>query len=219
MTDMMKKPKALLFDLDGTLLDSAPDLAAAVNRVKADCGLEPTPYEALRKVASMGSPGLLRVAFGIETTHPDYPKLAKDFIDYYSQAMSVKSVLFDGITELLNLLKEMRISWGIVTNKREHLTFPLVQQIGLSHAHCIIAGDTLAVHKPNPEPVLEAAKRIHVAPEDCWFIGDDPRDILAGNKANTQTIAAKWGYGSDIHTWNADFIAESPFTLIEWLKK
>ncbi|MCM1512726.1 MAG: HAD-IA family hydrolase [Oxalobacter formigenes] len=203
-------PHAILFDLDGTLVDSAPDLAAAIHRVQADHGIEPTPYEQLRCVASTGAPGLIRAAFGIAATHTGYPELADAFIRYYAGASAVKSTLFDGITELLDLLHTQRIPWGIVTNKRKQLTLPLVKAIGLEKAACIISGDTTPHPKPHPEPVLEAARQIGVAPQTCWFIGDDPRDIQAGKAAGTIAIAADWGYGTKTDSWQADWIAETP---------
>lgn len=211
-------PQAILFDLDGTLVDSAPDLAAAINRVQADRGLSPTPYEQLRCVASAGAPGLIRVAFGMEPTHADYPELADAFIRYYAGAFAVKSTLFEGIAELLNLLHARCIPWGIVTNKREQLTLPLVKTIGLEKAACTISGDTTAHPKPHPEPVLEAARQIGVQPETCWFIGDDPRDIQAGKAAGAYAIAAKWGYGTHIDTWHADWIAETPRQIADLIR-
>lgn len=211
-------PQAILFDLDGTLLDSAPDLAAAINRVQNDCGIVATPYEQLRCVASAGAPGLIRVAFGIEPDHANYPRLADAFIQYYAAASTVKSTLFDGIVELLNLLHTRHIPWGIVTNKKERLTLPLVKAIGLEKAASIISGDTTARPKPHPEPVLEAARQIGVPPQACWFIGDDPRDIQAGKTAGTLTIAAKWGYGTNIDAWHADWIVETPQQIAEHIR-
>ena len=211
-------PQAILFDLDGTLVDSAPDLADAINRVQTDCDLAPTPYEQLRCVASAGAPGLIRAAFGIEPGHADYPGLASAFIQYYAAASTVKSTLFDGIAELLNLLHARHIPWGIVTNKKEQLTLPLVKAIGLEKAASIISGDTTARPKPYPEPVLEAARQIGVSPQTCWFIGDDPRDIQAGKTAGSLAIAAKWGYGTNIDAWHADWIAETPRQIAELIR-
>lgn len=211
-------PQAILFDLDGTLVDSAPDLAAAINRVQADRGLSPTPYEQLRCVASAGAPGLIRVAFGMEKTHTGYPELANAFIRYYAGASTVKSTLFDGIPELLNLLHARHIPWGIVTNKKAQLTLPLVKTIGLGKAASIISGDTTSHPKPHPAPVLEAARQIGVPPETCWFIGDDPRDIQAGKAAGALAIAARWGYGTDIDAWHADWIAETPRQIADLIR-
>lgn len=212
-------PKAVLFDLDGTLIDSAPDLAAAINQVKADCGLPPTPYEQLRRVASAGAPGLIRTAFGIEKTHADYPALADAFITYYTNAIAVKSTLFDGIPELLDLLRAKHIHWGVVTNKRHQLTVPLLKEIGLHDAACVISGDTTAHAKPHPEPVLEAARQAGVRPQECWFIGDDLRDVQSGHAAGSLTIAVNWGYGTDTISWNADLVVDTPWDVSAMIRQ
>lgn len=212
-------PKAVLFDLDGTLVDSAPDLAAAVNQVKIDCGLSPTPYEQLRRVASAGAPGLIRAAFGIEKDHADYRQLADAFLAYYAGAIAVKSTLFNGIPELLDLLRQKNILWGVVTNKKHQLTAPLLKAIGLHDAVCIISGDTTPYPKPHPEPVLEAARQAGVLPQECWFIGDDPRDVQSGQAAGAVTLAASWGYGTDLVSWNADLIVDTPWAVADLIQK
>lgn len=212
-------PKAVLFDLDGTLVDSAPDLAAAVNRVKADHDLPPTPYEQLRCAASAGAPGLIRTAFGIDKNHTDYLKLASAFLTYYANAIAIKSALFDGIPELLDLLREKNILWGIVTNKRHHLTTLLLQEIGLADAACIISGDTTPHPKPHPEPVLTAARQTGVRPQECWFIGDDVRDIQSGHAAGSITVAANWGYGTDTASWNANLTVDTPWHISDLIRQ
>lgn len=216
---VLPRPKAVLFDLDGTLLDTAPDLADAVNRLRAERGLEPAPYETLRCVASQGSPGLLRVAFGVSPGDEGYAELVKGFLANYKAAMTAKTRLFDGITELLEGLKERGIRWGIVTNKIAQLTDPLVVQIGLHEAGCVISGDTTPHSKPHPEPVREAARRLGMAPADCWFVGDDLRDVQAGQAAGATTIAAGWGYCVDAHVWGADRLAASPMEVLELVRK
>lgn len=207
-------PKAVLFDLDGTLLDTAPDLAAAINRMRARRGLEPAPYESLRCVASQGSPGLLRVGFGVTLGEPGYKELVTEFLAEYKDAMTVQTRLFDGISELLEALKARGIRWGIVTNKIAQLTDPLVAQIGLNGAGCVISGDTTPHPKPHPEPVREAARRLGLLPVDCWFVGDDLRDVQSGRDAGAATIAAAWGYCVDTHVWDADRIAASPLDVL-----
>ncbi len=217
-TSRLYRPKAVLFDLDGTLLDTAPDLAAAINLMRAERGLAPTPYEALRCVASQGSPGLIRVAFGLSPDDAGYKELVQAFLANYKVAMTVKTTLFEGVPELLQGLREQGIKWGIVTNKIAQLTDPLVAQIGLHDAGCVISGDTASHPKPHPAPVLEAARRLGLPPQDCWFVGDDLRDIQAGRAAGSATIAAGWGYCTDSLSWGADYLVDTPLEILKLLK-
>lgn len=212
-------PRALLFDLDGTLADTAPDLAAAVNHLRTSRGMLPTPYEMLRPVASAGARGLIGVAFGMTPVDPDYDALRTDFLDRYAANIADNTTLFDGVTALLLHLQEQSLQWGIVTNKPARFTDALVPQIGLELAGCVISGDTTAHAKPHPEPLLEAARRLNLAPEDCWYVGDDLRDIAAGKAAGMPTIAAAWGYcgNSEPLTWNADAIVLHPLDLLTML--
>lgn len=211
------RPRAVLFDLDGTLADTAPDLAAAVNRMRTERGLIPTPYELLRPTASAGARGMIGAAFGKSPADADYEALRLEWFDNYQAAMSVHSTLFGGVVELLDGLTRAGVVWGIVTNKPARFTDPLIPQIGLSHAACIISGDTTAHAKPHPEPLMEAARRIGVAPEDCWYAGDDLRDIEAGRAAGMPTIACGWGYCGAIEPlrWGADFLIDTPVDLLE----
>ena len=214
-TSLLKKPKVVLFDLDGTLADSAPDLAAAINAVRIERGLEPVPYEQLRPVASAGAPGLVKAAFQITPEDILYPTLRERFLAFYENNIAVKTSLFSGIPELLKQLREMEIGWGIVTNKVSKLTHPLIKKIGLEDADCVISGDTAARAKPYPDPLLAATSVLNVSPKDCWYVGDDLRDIQAGKAAGTGTIAAQWGYCTDPETWNADFLAEAPSRILD----
>lgn len=217
----LRTPLAILFDLDGTLADTAPDLAGAVNQLRIARGLAPTDYELLRPIASAGARGLIGVAFGITPDDAVYEELRDDFLKNYEAAIAVDSSLFAGIAELLSGLQEQGIAWGIVTNKIARLTDQLVPQIGLGHAACVISGDTTAHSKPHPAPLFEAAKRIGVLPEHCWYVGDDLRDIQAGQAAGMTTIAAAWGYCGEAApaTWNADALVDSPQQLFELLGK
>jgi N-acetyl-D-muramate 6-phosphate phosphatase len=211
------RPRAVLFDLDGTLADTAPDLAAAVNRMRTERGLAATPYEILRPTASAGARGMIGAAFGKSPADPEYEALRLEWFDNYQAAMSVHSTLFGGVIELLDGLTRAGVVWGIVTNKPARFTDPLIPQIGLQHAACIISGDTTAYPKPHPEPLLEAARRIGIAPQDCWYAGDDLRDIEAGRAAGMPTIACGWGYCGAIEpvSWNADFLIDTPVDLLE----
>lgn len=212
----LSRPQAILFDLDGTLADTAPDLAAAVNKLRIARGLPAAPYADLRPVASAGARGLIGAAFGLTAEDDGYADLRDEFLKNYEASIAVHSQLFDGITELLQFLEDQNIRWGIVTNKVAQLTDQLVPKIGLGHAACSISGDTTPHPKPHPAPLLEAAKRIGVAPQACWYVGDDLRDIQAGQAAEMPTIAAEWGYcGTPAHQWQADALASSPQHLAQ----
>ncbi len=218
----LKKPKAILFDLDGTLADSAPDLTAAINNVREEFNLERLLYETLRPYASAGAPGLVRAAFQIERNHILFPYLKERFLSHYRASIAngaSATTLFEGIPELLAQLEQDHIRWGIVTNKVENLAKPLIGQIGLGNAGCLVAGDTTPHPKPYPDPLIEGAKRLNVSPEDCWYIGDDLRDMQAGHAAGTcAAIAAKWGYCIDPESWPSDFVAQNPQQLLSLIK-
>jgi phosphoglycolate phosphatase len=214
-------PRAILFDLDGTLADTAPDLAGAVNNLRIARDLPPTPYEQLRPMASAGARGLIGVAFGLKPGDDGYEELRVAFLDGYAAGLAVETRLFDGVAELLRALDDRSLTWGIVTNKASRFTDPLVPQIGLQHARCVVSGDTTPHSKPHPAPLLEAARRLGVAPEECWYVGDDLRDIQAGQAAGMPTIAAAWGYCGNAEPvqWNADAIATSPFQLLSLISE
>ena len=217
----LSAPRALLFDLDGTLADTAPDLAAAVNKMRSDRGLEHTPFELLRPLASAGARGLIGAAFNIGPGDGGYDEMRREFLDNYAAAIANHTTLFDGIVSLLDEITALGLSWGIVTNKPALYTDALVPQIGLAHAACVISGDTTPHAKPHPEPLFEAARRLQLAPTDCWYVGDDLRDIDAGKAAGMPTIAAGWGYCG--HTepadWLADLIASHPLDLLALLPR
>ncbi len=216
----MITPKAILFDLDGTLADTAPDLAAAVNLMRTQRQLTPTPYAILRPFASAGARGLIGAGFNIPPEHQEYEAMRLEFLHNYASALAVHSVLFNGIPELLQELDSMHVRWGIVTNKAERFTLPLVQQIGLSNTACTVSGDTTAHAKPHPEPLLEAARRLDIAPNLCWYVGDDLRDIQAAHAAGMTSIAAAWGYcgATEPTHWNADAIFDTPQELLALIK-
>jgi 2-phosphoglycolate phosphatase len=209
-------PRAVLFDLDGTLADTAPDLAAAINQVRIVRGLAPTPYEQLRPVASAGARGLIGAAFGLKPGDDGYEELRVAFLDNYAAAIAVKTRLFNGIDALLRGLLDQGLTWGIVTNKAARFTDLLVPQIGLHQASCVVSGDTTPHSKPHPEPLLEAARRLALPPQECWYVGDDLRDIQAGHAAGMTTIAAAWGYCGQTGpvVWGADVIAETPLEIL-----
>lgn len=213
------KPRAILFDLDGTLADTAPDLAAAVNRLRRDRNLPLADYEALRQVASAGARGLIGTAFGMKPDDEGYEVLRTEFLNNYEADIAVNTRLFDGVQELLTALEKNNLAWGIVTNKAARFTDQLVPKIGLGHASCVISGDTTPHSKPHPEPLFEAARRIGLQPQECWYVGDDARDIQAGHAAGMYTVAAGWGYCGDSKpvTWNADIIADTPLDILKMI--
>jgi 2-phosphoglycolate phosphatase len=201
----------VLFDFDGTLADTAPDLAAAANLQRTARGLDPLPYEALRPVASQGARGLLRVALGLTPEDDEFPAARDRFLKDYAVAMYQQSRLFDGIPELLSEIEAAGLSWGIVTNKIARLAEPLIASLPMNPA-VVVSGDTTAHAKPHPEPLLYAARQVGFAPRDCIYVGDDLRDIQAGQAAGMPTIAAAWGYCGDTQpvTWQADMVCERP---------
>jgi N-acetyl-D-muramate 6-phosphate phosphatase len=221
ISSALQAPRAILFDLDGTLADTAPDLAAAVNWLRTERGLEPTPYAVLRPTASAGARGMIGAAFGLAPGDEGYEELRLAWFDRYQSAMAVHSTLFGGVAELLDGIRAAGMDWGIVTNKPARFTDPLLPQIGLTHAGCVVSGDTTAFSKPHPAPLLEGARRLGIAPEQCWYVGDDLRDVEAGRAAGMVTVACAWGYCGAVEptTWGADFLLDTPTDLLETLRE
>ncbi|MBI1886790.1 MAG: phosphoglycolate phosphatase [Nitrosomonadales bacterium] len=213
--------KAVLFDLDGTFADTAPDLAAALNHTRTARNLPPLPLETIRPQASHGSRGLLRLGFGIEPDAPDYDALRDIFLDYYERNICVHTRLFPGMAELVDELERRGIQWGIVTNKPLRYTDPLMQALGYaSRAACLVSGDTCAQAKPHPAPLLHACELAGAAPAHCLYLGDDLRDMQAANAAGMPGIIANYGYiGSDasVENWNARGSVNHPTELLGYL--
>ena len=214
--------QGILFDLDGTLADTAPDLAAAVNRMRHDRGLEMVPLEQLRPLASAGARGLLGGAFGIGPEHHDYASMRDEFLANYEADLCIETILFPGIGEILDDLDSRGVRWGIVTNKVARLTEPLVAQLGLdTRAGCVVSGDTTPHSKPHPAPLLHAAKELDLSPERIVYVGDDLRDVQAGFAAGMVTVAAAYGYcGNDIPPtqWHAKHVVNSTAELLGLLR-
>ena len=214
-----KKPlfQGVFFDLDGTLADTAPDLVAAVNLLRVTKGLAPLPYEELRPRASAGAKGLIGGAFGYDASHPEYEALRVQFIANYEKDICVHTQLFEGINEVLHELETHCVPWGIVTNKAERLTRPLLDLMKLSdRSHAIVGGDTTPFSKPHPAPILKATEICKLDPTACVYVGDDLRDVQAGKAAGMKTIATAYGYcGCDepIEDWGADYIVYHPSEL------
>ncbi len=214
----MRTFDAVFFDLDGTLADTAPDLAAAANRLVVEHGLAPVAYEKLRPVASHGARGLIGAAFGKRPEDPEFPALRDTFLDYYEADIAVHTQLFDGMPAVLASLEDAGIRWGIVTNKIARFTVPLVAAIGLApRAAAVVSGDTTPHAKPHPAPLLHAAQVSGVDPRRCVYVGDDLRDIQAGKAAGMTTVTAAYGYcGEDgaPEAWGADYLVRHPSELI-----
>lgn len=215
--------QVVLFDLDGTLLDSAPDLSAAAERMRAQRGLPSLPLARYRPMVSSGARGMIRVAFGIGPEHADFEPMRLEFLSHYEQALLVHSVLFDGVGTMLQSLARQGLRWGVVTNKVERFTHPIVRQLpGFDAAGAVVCGDTTAHPKPHPAPLLEAAKRMGVPPQACCYVGDDERDIQAGHAAGMTTVAVRYGYLGDAHAsfpWGAHHAIDAPGDLLGVLKK
>ena len=217
------KPKinSILFDLDGTLLDTAPDLAAALNAVLVAQQHKPLPLASIRPVISEGASGLLKLGFKI--TDQDYrlPNLRKQFIAYYSQNICKHTQLFPDINTVIHYLQKNHLSWGIVTNKSMALTTKLINHFPLlKTAQCIIAGDTLEYSKPHPKPLLHACECISCIPENCVYIGDAKRDIEAANAAKLHSLIALYGYipsKKEAKSWKASAMVDTPLAIIDWL--
>lgn len=211
--------RGVFFDLDGTLLDSAPDLYLALQTQCAEEGVPVPPYAAVRQVVSRGATAVLRCAFG-PRGEAALAQLTPRYLALYQAVMAQQTRAFPGVDELLARIEARGWAWGIVTNKAGFLADELVRRLGWAgRASAVVAGDTLAVKKPDPAPVALACARAGVAVDQALFVGDDSRDIQAGAAAGLVTVAAAWGYldGGDPHTWGADIVFDTPPQLTTWL--
>lgn len=212
---------AVLFDLDGTLADTAPDLGGALNRLLVEEGRAPIALDLSRPHTSSGARGMIGVGFAITPTDSRYERLKDRFLALYEQHLCVESRLFDGVSELLDALESRRLPWGIVTNKASRFTIPLVAQLRLAtRAACVVSGDTAARAKPHPDPLLHAARAIDIAPAHCVYVGDDLRDIQAASAAGMRSIAVRFGYlgvGAPPDKWGADAIVSQPAEILKHL--
>ena len=218
---MFTEIDAILFDLDGTLIDSAPDLGAAADKMRIDRGLPSLPLAHYRPMAGAGARGMLEIGFGMTPEHPDFLTMREEFFVNYERCLTARTFAFEGVNQLIADLLARNFKWGVVTNKSARFTLPLTGQMPLfASAGAIISGDTTPHAKPHPEPLFEAARCLQVDPARCVYVGDDERDIIAGNAAGMATVAATYGYlgkVADTATWSAHAHIDSPLALLQLL--
>jgi len=214
-------PGAVLFDLDGTLVDSAPDLAGAGNEMRVHRGLDPLPYASFRAMVGSGARGMVAVALQVAPEDDAFAALRDEFLERYAARLTRESRVFAAMLPVLDALESHPLRWGIVTNKASRYTMPVLHGLGLAaRAAVVISGDTTPHAKPHPAPLLEAARRMGVPPGSCVYVGDDERDVQAGKAAGMRTVAAAWGYlgvGEPITAWQADAVIDRPNELLQLL--
>lgn len=213
--------RTILFDLDGTLADTAPDLANALNKVRASHGLRKIPFDMIRPIVSHGAAALIYQGFELSAGDPGYDEIRDELLDYYRNNIAAETRLFPGMHQVLNGIENSGRNWGVVTNKPSWLTEPLMQSLQLSQrAACIVSGDTLSVRKPDPAPMHFACQLAGSRSEECLYIGDAERDIEAGRRAGMKTLAALFGYieeHDDPASWGADGTINKPTDILDWL--
>lgn len=214
---------ALFFDLDGTLLDTAPDLATAINIVLGARGQAPLSLEEIRPTIAKGTRSMVWGAFGIDPQHPDYEAIKNDLFTAYQDNLTKQTSYFDGMETVLNYLDDKHLPWGIVTNKPGWLATPLIEYFELNkRSRCLISGDTLAKKKPDPDPLFHACTLTGVSPTSSLYIGDSESDVQAAKAAGMLAMVAAYGYlehDSQPHTWQADAMIDAPLEIIEWLQQ
>lgn len=218
---MIRGIAAVLFDLDGTLVDSAPDLAGAGNDMRAARGLAPLPYEQFRPMVGAGARGMVKIALAQGPEDTDFEALRDEFLQRYEERMTRLTGLFPDCVPMLAAMDHRALRWGIVTNKAQRFTTPLVRVLALdTRAAVVVSGDTTPHAKPHPAPLLEAARLMNVDPSACVYVGDDLRDVQAGRAAGMCTVAAAWGYlgdGEHISAWGADHVIQEPIEVLKLL--
>ncbi len=222
MEPMFNDIEAVLFDLDGTLIDSAPDLGAAADKMRTDRGLASLPLADYRPMAGAGARGMIGIAFGLTPDDDGFGDLKEEFFANYEACMTERTYAFDGVAELIAQIDRSGLKWGVVTNKSARFTLPLTRRMPLfESAQTIISGDTTPHAKPHPAPLLEAARQLQLHPGRCVYVGDDERDIVAGRAAGMPTVAAAYGYLgalADTRGWKADATIVSPAALLNLLR-
>jgi phosphoglycolate phosphatase len=220
---MFENIDAVLFDLDGTLIDSAPDLGAAVDQMRVSRGMPSLNLDVYRPLAGSGARGMLAIAFGLTPQDPQFESMREEFFSNYERCMTQRTFAFEGVGEMIQSLLTARLQWGVVTNKSARFAEPLTRGMPLfASAGTVVSGDTTPHAKPHPEPLLEAARRLSVSPQRCIYVGDDERDIQAGLAAGMGTVAADYGYlgeRADTTAWGAHARIKSPQELLQLLAR
>ena len=218
---MKKNISAVLFDLDGTLLDTAGDLGQALNQLLTTRKMAPIPQQIIRPVAGYGCAGLLKIGFDMDKDHPEFSPLCNELLDEYFNYFCTTTEFFPGMEKVLQHLEDNKLPWGIVTNKPKRFTTPLMKHLGLEQrAACIISGDTLKKSKPDPDQILHACELLAFDPATCVYIGDSKVDILASRAAGIPVLAALYGYippGENPLSWEADGYINHPEEILDWL--
>lgn len=217
---MKQHAAAIFFDLDGTLVDTAPDFIRVLNQVRREEGLQPLPGRAIRDQVSNGARALVQLGFDLEENDPAHCRLLNRLLGLYAEGLAQESTLFAGIDGFLTQLEQHGIPWGVVTNKPSLYTFPLLQQLGLlARCGAVICPDHVTHKKPHAEPMLKACEQVGVAPAECWYVGDHLRDIESGRNAGCKTIAAGWGYLAPDENpahWQPDYILDAPTAMSDF---
>ena len=218
MRGSVRGSRVILFDFDGTLADTAADLSRPLNKMRAARGMEPLPIEQLRPHASAGARGLIGAGLGIGPEHADFKDLREEFLRHYRDEICVETRLFPGMEALLSGIEGRGLRWGIVTNKATNLTRRIVDELDLAkRAACVVCGDTTPHLKPHPASLLHASSELGIAPAEGVYLGDDQRDIQAARAAGMPCVAVGWGYGTDLHAWEADDVIARPEDLLSRL--
>ena len=206
----------ILFDLDGTLIDTAPDLAYALNTLLEEAGLEAKPFEKIKPLVAFGGKALIKFGFNCDEEHPEFSKRHQELLKIYTNNIDLNSKPFEGVSALIKTLKDRQINWGIVTNKPEYLTHLLLQKLNIN-VDVVVCGDTLEFSKPHPAPLLYACAQFAIDPKRCIFVGDDKNDMLTGNNAGIKTVAVTYGYGNVEKNWNYDYKINHVQELLEFI--
>ena len=218
---MSRTTQLVLFDLDGTLIDSAPDLAGAANAMRLARGMEPLEVEVLRPMVGSGARGMVGLALGVRPGDDTFDALRNEFLERYEACLLERTAVFAAMTPVLDALERAGMPWGIVTNKAERFALPVTIGLDLQRrAAAVVCGDTTPHSKPHPAPLLEAARRVGIGAGSSVYVGDDLRDVQAGRAAGMATLVAAWGYlgaGEPIAAWGADAVLEQPNALLHWL--